>query len=649
MLVETIATFGLMFFLFSVGVKMDTGMMVVPERKAMAISISVTFFTLALTSLLSVVLKKCVTMDASLAQSLTFIAASQCLTPFPNIACLLTELKILNTDLGRLAISSAMFCDILGISLTAVGFALAHNTDGSADGSVQTSVLACLSIIAFLVAIVYVIRPVVLWILRRTPEGEPHFVLGPLIFGLAVPDGPPLGSALTTKLDSLVTGLLYPTYLTVSGLQTNIFKINFQSSWIVFAMVFFASLVKIGAVILPACCSNMSVREAIIVGLMLNARGICELMVYNLWKKGNILNDQEFALAVISVIGVTAIITPLIRYLYDPSKLHVPTKRRTIQQARRDPELRIMHFFSSSLLAGPPPVLVAHQSQHQPQRTLETSNSWSNHIINALRQYELQNKGCASVQSFSCIAHFNTMHEDIYRVANDQTSTILIVPFHKQWAIDGSIGSVNRAIRTMNIKILDTAPCSVGILVDRGILSGSLTILNNRSVYHVAVIYISGADDGEALCYGARMAKHRYVTLTVIRFLLFGCHNARERKLDNDLIDEVRYDNVGNKGFLYKEEVVRDGVGLASSIKPLENRCDLIVVGRHHQESPLLLGLDAWSECPELGVIGDMLASPDHVSTASVLVVQQQKVGAKLLAHSSKQVFNDTGRREVFG
>ncbi|KAI3470933.1 hypothetical protein Pfo_027596 [Paulownia fortunei] len=110
------------------------------------------------------------------------------------------------------------------------------------------------------------------------------------------------------------------------------------------------------------------------------------------------------------------------------------------------------------------------------------------------------------------------MHDDIFRVALDQNATIVILPFHKHWEIDGSIGSENKAMQNMNIKVMDKAPCSVGILI---ILTGSLSILNNQSIYRVAVIYIGGLDEAESLCYGASMGQHNNVTLTIIRFLLF--------------------------------------------------------------------------------------------------------------------------------
>ena len=45
-------------------------------------------------------------------------------------------------------------------------------------------------------------------------------------------------------------------------------------------------------------------------------------------------------------------------------------------------------------------------------------------------------------------------------------------------------------------------------------------------------------------------------------------------------------------------------------------------------------GHDEWSECQELGIIGDMLASPDFVTKASLLVVQQQRIRGRLVTHN---------------
>ncbi|XP_052187084.1 cation/H(+) antiporter 15-like [Diospyros lotus] len=684
MVLETFASFGLMFFFFIMGVKADASMMFRPGKMAMAIGAPVMISTAVLTTALSFLLKKYVSMDDSLAKSLPLLAASQTLTAFPNIACILTELKIFNTDLGRLAMASSMFCDILGFSLVAVGFTVLANTH------LIRGVMALVSALSFVAFVVCVFRPVVLWIRRNTPEekaiggtcirsilaavllaglvGEligQHFIFGPMVLGLAVPEGPPLGAAIVAKLDSLISSLLYPTFLTVSGLQTNIFKIDLQAAYIVFTIVLFASLVKITTVLIAAYYIGIPLREALALGLLLNAKGICELVVYNLCRDGEILSDQEFALAVISVVAVTAIIVPLIKILYDPTRHKLPIKRRTIHQSKRSGELRILvcihkqeniptvvNLLEAScatedspievtalllveLVGRTTPMLIAHQP-HQSSKGHASGNR-SGHIVNALHQYQDRREGCVTVQTYSAISQMEIMHEDICRMSIDSGATIVIVPFHKQWAIDGNIERVNRTIQQMNIKVLEKAPCSVGILIDRGILNGSLSIVNSQSTYNVAVVYIGGPDDVESLAYGARMANHENVTLTVIRFLLFGGDNARERKLDNDLIDEVREANMRNEAFSYQEAVVRDGVELTECIRRLEEGFDLIIAGRQHQDSSILQGLGEWSECPELGVIGDMLASPDFGSAASVLVVQQQRVvGGTLVNRATK-------------
>lgn len=63
---------------------------------------------------------------------------------------------------------------------------------------------------------------------------------------------------------------------------------------------------------------------------------------------------------------------------------------------------------------------------------------------------------------------------------------------------------------------------------------------------------------------------------------------------------------------------------------------DLVLIGRAHQQSILLHEHDQWNECPELGVIGDMLTSDVFMTKTSVLVVQQQRMEGKFIKHNVK-------------
>lgn len=75
----------------------------------------------------------------------------------------------------------------------------------------------------------------------------------------------------------------------------------------------------------------------------------------------------------------------------------------------------------------------------------------------------------------------------------------------------------------------------------------------------------------------------------------------------------------------FREERVEDGPELALRVRSLEEAYDLIIVGRRHGgDSRMLAGLTEWVEFPELGPVGDILASADINRPVSVLVVQQQ-------------------------
>ncbi|XVE52422.1 hypothetical protein DITRI_Ditri02bG0120800 [Diplodiscus trichospermus] len=307
--INIFAGFGIMFFLFATGVKMDPALMVRPGRKAAIIGSSALIVTSISSVALALVLKMFLTMSSNLEKSLLLLASSQSLTAFPIIFTLLTELKMLNTDVGRLALSSSMFCDLIGISTIALVLSIKQTTSSDVLGFLP-SILSLIVLVAspflFLgprlgkmfyptletksvdnksIAFIFILLMVSAFLGEAIGQ---HFMLGPLVLGLAVPDGPPLGAAISSRLDSLAAALFYPAYCAVSGVQTDVFAIDFQSFSIVGIMVAFTFVIKLISVMLPALCFNLPLREAFVLGLILNARGIIELIVLNLWKNGEV-------------------------------------------------------------------------------------------------------------------------------------------------------------------------------------------------------------------------------------------------------------------------------------------------------------------------------------------------------------------------
>ncbi|WVZ91528.1 hypothetical protein U9M48_037687 [Paspalum notatum var. saurae] len=81
----------------------------------------------------------------------------------------------------------------------------------------------------------------------------------------------------------------------------------------------------------------------------------------------------------------------------------------------------------------------------------------------------------------------------------------------------------------------------------------------------------------------------------------------------------------GSKGAMgYLEKHVADGAELVAVLRAMHADYRLFIVGRGRDRNSVLTeGLDDWAECLELGPVGDILASSDFSTTASVLIVQQ--------------------------
>lgn len=99
---------------------------------------------------------------------------------------------------------------------------------------------------------------------------------------------------------------------------------------------------------------------------------------------------------------------------------------------------------------------------------------------------------------------------------------------------------------------------------------------------------------------------------------------------DRDMIYELKTNFRERREMLvYKEEFVKDGEGMVDIIRMTLRSFDIILVGRRvlggQAESILTQGVSMWSEVPELGCIGEMLASKDLGCQVTTLVVQQQQ------------------------
>ncbi|KAF6155296.1 hypothetical protein GIB67_019822 [Kingdonia uniflora] len=691
MVLETMANVGLLYFLFLVGVEMDLAVIKRTGKKALIIALAGMIFPFIIGASTSFLLPNN-SKNIGQGSFLLFLGVALSVTAFPVLARILAELKLLNTELGRIAMSSAIVNDMCAWVLLALAIALAES-----DKTNWASLGVVLSSVAFVLFCIFVIRPAISLIIRRTPEGEnynefyicliltgvmicgfitdaigTHSIFGAFVFGLVIPNGP-LGTTLIEKLEDFVSGLLLPLFFAISGLRTNVQAIDDAKTWgILLLIIVVACAAKVGGTLLIALYYQMPLREGIALGLLMNTKGLIEMIVLNVGRDQKVLDDQSFAIMVIVAVVTTSIITPTVTAIYKPARRFVSYKRRTIQKSKPDAEMRMLACIHTprnvptiiNLLEASHPskkssmcvyalhlveltgrasaMLIVHNTRKSGRPALNRTQAQSDHIINAFENYE-QHVGGVSVQPLTAISPYSTMHEDICNLAEDKRVAFIIVPFHKQQTVDGGMEATNPAFRMVNQNVLANAPCSVGILVDRG-LGGSTRVAASHISHHIVVLFFGGPDDREALSYASRMAEHQGITLTILRFLPGNdvaeqsvnhnnndervltviTDNDRDKQIDDEFLSDFRLKNVSNKSIVYTEKVVNNGEETVAVIRALDSIYDLYIIGRGQgMVSPLTTGLTDWSECPELGAIGDILASSDFAATVSVLVVQQ--------------------------
>lgn len=249
-------------------------------------------------------------------------------------------------------------------------------------------------------------------------------------------------------------------------------------------------------------------------------------------------------------------------------------------------------------------------------------------IIRAFENYSNNSRGPVLIMPFIMIASYKTMHESVCRLAQDKFIPLIIVPFHQnqRYSVGSSIAA---ALRQFNVNVQSYAPCTVGILVDRGFSCG---MSSSHFSYHIASIFIGGPDDREALAYATRMSNQQSeVTVTVVRIVLQNkkeCTNEEQQKevnLDESTAEEFKLKNVGNTLAVWREIEVEEEVEVMNAIRSVEGHYDLVMVGRRRSWD-VSMGEEDMSdfvENEELGVIGDTLASSDFCGgMGSVLVMQ---------------------------
>ncbi|KAK8662839.1 hypothetical protein V6N13_024726 [Hibiscus sabdariffa] len=410
----------------------------------------------------------------------------------------------------------------------------------------------------------------------------------------------------------------------------------------------------------------------------MNTKGLVELIVLNIGKEKKVLNDEIFAILVLMALFTTFITTPTLMAIYKPARgsstvahrklrdltntdeskdqlrvlacLHgvgnVPSIINLIESTRstKKSQLKLFIMHLVELTERSSSIIMVHRARRNglPFINRLRKGGWQDRVTGAFQAYS--QLGQVLVRPSTAISALSTIHEDICHMAETKRVTMIVLPFHKQWRGEGEhkvMDNVGHEWRLVNQRVLKGAPCSVAVLVDRGF---------DKGAQRVCILFFGGPDDREALELGGRMVEHPAVKVDVVRFLeqeglqrddvtlslrpsaskrpeknysfsTASINTEKEKELDDAVVAEFTSKWDGTVEYIEKtgSDVAEQVLGLGQT-----GDYDLIVVGKGRLPSRMVAKLaDRQAEHPELGPVGDLLASSNRRVLSSILVIQQ--------------------------
>lgn len=270
-----------------------------------------------------------------------FMGAAMGITAFPVLARILADLKLMHTRVGVFAISCAAFDDVTAWCLLAAITAIARH---EANQSQLPWLLA--GLIAYILAMALLVRPALRRLLPATATPDLgrfgaarfgavmivlllsvwatetlalHALFGAFVAGLVMPKAGKLKDELRERLDSVTSVLLLPLFFAYTGLRTSIALLNSVELWLLCGLIV---VVAVGSKLLVSGAivhaSGMPWRESLAVGVLVNTRGLVELVILNAGLELHIISPTLFSMMVIMALATTLMTTPLINRILPP-------------------------------------------------------------------------------------------------------------------------------------------------------------------------------------------------------------------------------------------------------------------------------------------------------------------------------------------
>jgi Kef-type K+ transport system membrane component KefB len=331
---------GLILFMFVIGMELDIKVLKNRAKEAVVISHASIVIPFALgIGLAYFVYDRFAPVGVKFLSFSLFMGIAMSITAFPVLARIVQERGMHKTKLGAIAITCAAADDITAWCLLAVVIAIVKA--GTFESSMYIISLAAL----YVIVMIYLVKP----FLKRIGDlygskdslSKPvvaiffllliissyateligiHALFGAFMMGAIMPDVPKFRTVFIAKVEDVSVILLLPLFFVFTGLRTEIGLINEPYLWKVTGFIILVAVVgKFFGSALAAKFVGQSWRNSLIIGALMNTRGLMELIVLNIGLALGVLTSEVFTMMVIMALVTTFMTGPaldLINYIF---------------------------------------------------------------------------------------------------------------------------------------------------------------------------------------------------------------------------------------------------------------------------------------------------------------------------------------------
>jgi Kef-type K+ transport system membrane component KefB len=340
-----VAQLGVILYMFLVGLELNAGLLRHRAHAVVATSHASILLPFLLGAILSLFLYPRLSgQDVPFTSFALFMGVAMSITAFPVLARILTDRGLTRTQLGVTALSCAAVDDVTAWCLLAF-------VVGVARAEVGEGLLVTAGTLVYIAFMFLVARPILARLAGRAARRQPaevdrlsrgaaalvflalllsaiateligvHAIFGAFLLGAIIPHDSAVARSFTRQLEHIVTVLLLPAFFAFTGMRTRIDLVTGVEQWLICGLIIVVATVgKFGGTLAAARLTGSTWRDAAALGILMNTRGLMELIVLNIGLDLKVISPTLFAMMVLMALVTTMATAPILRRLLPPSE-----------------------------------------------------------------------------------------------------------------------------------------------------------------------------------------------------------------------------------------------------------------------------------------------------------------------------------------